>query len=73
MPAWHEVFERKAKRRRPSAPAATHEHTVPRIWPMEDPEEEKTPLRVTLLLVIGPFVFLALLALVLILAGARPN
>lgn len=57
----------------PRTPAATHGHTVPRIWPLEEPEEEKTPLRVTLLLTIGPFVFLALLALVLILAGARPN
>ena len=43
----------------------------PRTWPMPEPEEETTPLRVTLLLTIGPFVFLALLGLILILNGAR--
>lgn len=40
---------------------------------MPEPEEETTPLRVTLLLTIGPFVFLALLGLILILNGARLN
>lgn len=50
----------------PSYPAPGHA-----AWPNE-PEEKRSPW-ITVLLILGPFVFLGLLALVLLLFGAQPN